>query len=27
MAMAGGTDASQLPKALAGVNDWVSSKL
>ena len=27
MAMAGGTDASQLPKALSGVNDWVSSKL
>ncbi|MDI1297727.1 alanine--tRNA ligase [Methylotenera sp.] len=27
MAMAGGTDASQLPKALASVNDWVSSKL
>ncbi|MDI1360493.1 alanine--tRNA ligase [Methylotenera sp.] len=27
MAMAGGTDASQLPKALAGVNDWVNSKL
>jgi alanyl-tRNA synthetase len=27
MAMAGGTDASQLPKALAGVSDWVSSKL
>jgi alanyl-tRNA synthetase len=27
MAMAGGTDASQLPKALAGVNDWISSKL
>lgn len=27
MAMAGGTDASQLPKALASVNDWVTSKL
>ena len=27
MAMAGGTDARQLPTALAGVNDWVSSKL
>ncbi|MEQ1767484.1 MAG: alanine--tRNA ligase, partial [Methylotenera sp.] len=27
MAMAGGTDASQLPKALASVSDWVSSKL
>jgi alanyl-tRNA synthetase len=27
MAMAGGTDASKLPKALACVNDWVSSKL
>jgi alanyl-tRNA synthetase len=27
MAMAGGTDASQLPKALAGVADWVGSKL
>ncbi len=27
MAMAGGTDASQLPKALTSVNDWVSSKL
>ena len=27
MAMAGGTDASQLPKALASVKDWVSSKL
>jgi alanyl-tRNA synthetase len=27
MAMAGGTDASQLAKALAGVNDWVSSKI
>jgi len=27
MAMAGGTDASQLPKALASVNNWVSSKL
>ena len=27
MAMAGGTDASQLPKALASVQDWVSSKL
>jgi alanyl-tRNA synthetase len=27
MAMAGGTDASQLPKALASVNDWVASKL
>jgi alanyl-tRNA synthetase len=27
MAMAGGTDANQLPKALASVKDWVSSKL
>jgi alanyl-tRNA synthetase len=27
MAMAGGTDASQLPRALASVNDWVTSKL
>jgi alanyl-tRNA synthetase len=27
MAMAGGTDASQLPKALASVKDWVTSKL
>jgi alanyl-tRNA synthetase len=27
MAMAGGTDASQLPKALAGVKDWVAAKL
>ncbi len=27
MAMAGGTDASQLSKALASVKDWVSSKL
>jgi alanyl-tRNA synthetase len=27
MAMAGGTDASQLPKALASVKDWVASKL
>jgi alanyl-tRNA synthetase len=27
MAMAGGTDASQLPKALASVNDWLSGKL
>jgi alanyl-tRNA synthetase len=27
MAMAGGTDASQLPKALGSVKDWVSSKL
>ena len=27
MAMAGGTDASQLPLALASVNDWVKSKL
>ncbi|MDP1659167.1 MAG: alanine--tRNA ligase [Methylotenera sp.] len=27
MAMAGGTDASQLPKALASVKDWVSSKI
>jgi len=27
MAMAGGTDASQLPKALASVNDWVQQKL
>jgi alanyl-tRNA synthetase len=27
MAMAGGTDASQLPKALASVNDWIASKL
>ena len=27
MAMAGGTDASQLPKALASVKDWVSAKL
>ena len=27
MAMAGGIDASQLPKALTSVNDWVSSKL
>ncbi len=27
MAMAGGTDASQLPNALASVKDWVSAKL
>ena len=27
MAMAGGTDASQLPKALASVENWVSGKL
>ncbi len=27
MAMAGGTDASQLPKALTSVKDWVSGKL
>ncbi|HNV88558.1 MAG TPA: alanine--tRNA ligase [Methylotenera sp.] len=27
MAMAGGTDASQLPKALASVENWVSDKL
>ena len=27
MAMAGGTDASQLPKALASVSDWVKSKI
>ncbi len=27
MAMAGGTDASQLPSALASVKDWVSGKL
>jgi alanyl-tRNA synthetase len=27
MAMAGGTDASQLPKALASVKDWVASKV
>ncbi|HSI24769.1 MAG TPA: alanine--tRNA ligase [Methylotenera sp.] len=27
MAMAGGTDTSELPKALASVKDWVSSKL
>jgi alanyl-tRNA synthetase len=27
MAMAGGTDASQLPKALASVNDWITSKI
>ncbi len=27
IAMAGGTDASQLPKALDSVKDWVSSKL
>jgi alanyl-tRNA synthetase len=27
MAMAGGTDASQLPKALASVKDWVKSKV
>ncbi len=27
MAMAGGTDASQLPKALASVKDWVSLKI
>ena len=27
MAMAGGTDASQLPKALASVKDWVAGKL
>ena len=27
MAMAGGTDASQLPTALASVNDWVKSKV
>jgi alanyl-tRNA synthetase len=27
MAMAGGTDASALPKALASVNDWVKSKI
>ncbi len=27
MAMAGGTDASQLPKALASVKDWVATKI
>lgn len=27
MAMAGGTDASQLPQALASVRDWVASKI
>jgi alanyl-tRNA synthetase len=27
MAMAGGTDASKLPQALASVSDWVSAKL
>ncbi len=27
MAMAGGSDASKLPQALASVNDWVASKL
>jgi alanyl-tRNA synthetase len=27
MAMAGGTDANQLPKALASVKDWVASKV
>lgn len=27
MAMAGGTDASSLPKALASVKDWISDKL
>ena len=27
MAMAGGTDARQLPKALASVSDWVKSKI
>ena len=27
MAMAGGTDASKLPQALASVNEWVSGKL
>jgi alanyl-tRNA synthetase len=27
MAMAGGTDASQLPKALASVNDWIAGKI
>jgi len=27
MAMAGGTDAGQLPKALASVEDWVKQKL
>ena len=27
MAMAGGTDASRLPQALAGVNDWVTQQL
>ncbi len=27
MAMAGGTDASQLPKALASVKDWVKNKI
>ena len=27
MAMAGGTDASQLPKALASIEEWVASKL
>jgi len=27
MAMAGGTDASQLPKALSSVTDWVTSKI
>ncbi len=27
MAMAGGTDASQLPAALAGVKDWVTQRL
>jgi len=27
MAMAGGVDASQLPKALASVKDWVTGKI
>lgn len=27
MAMAGGTDASQLPKALTSVTDWIASKI
>jgi alanyl-tRNA synthetase len=27
MAMAGGTDPSQLPTALASVKDWIKSKL
>ena len=27
LAMAGGTDAGQLPKALASVNDWITSKI